>query len=59
MDVISVRIANKFKSDDDSSQADFLFPVANLWLKTGIKETANAPDVNMKNIKSGIVKAAV
>ena len=56
---IKVNRAIKFNRLDDSSQADFLLPVANLWLKTGMKDTAKAPEVKIKNIKSGIVKAAV
>lgn len=47
------------KTGQNVDQADFLLPVANLWLKTGIKVTLNAPETNMKNIKSGTVKAAV
>ena len=42
-----------------SSQADFLLPVVRRWLKTGMKVTARAPETRMKNMKSGIVKAAV
>ena len=57
--VTKVKIANRFSRLDDSSQADFLFPEANLWLNTGIKDTESAPDVKIKNIKSGIVNAAV
>ena len=59
IDTTKDKSASKFNSDDDISQADFLFPVANRWLKTGINETAKAPEVKMKNIKSGTVKAAV
>ena len=44
---------------EDNSHADFLFPEANLWLKTGINDTESAPEVKIKNMKSGIVNAAV
>ncbi len=56
---IRVKIASKFNVEDDSSQADFLLPAASLWLKTGINDTDKAPEVKIKNIKSGIVNAAV
>ena len=51
--------ARKFKTLVLSSQADYLLPLAKRWLKTGIKVTAKAPEVIMKNKKSGTVKAAV
>ena len=59
IDATRVISANKFKIEVESSHADFLLPEAKRWLKTGINETASAPDVKMKNMKSGIVKAAV
>lgn len=57
--VISVNSASKFRSDVDISHADFLLPLINLSLNTGMNETASAPEVKMKNMKSGIVNAAV
>ncbi len=55
----SVSSAIKLSKLEDNSQADFLLPDESRWLKTGIKLTASAPLVRIKNIKSGIVKAAV
>ena len=56
---IKVRMARRLSKLEDNSQADFLLPEARRWLKTGMNETASAPEVKMKNIKSGMVKAAV
>ena len=42
-----------------NSHADFLLPLARRWLNTGMKETLSAPETKMKNMKSGIVNAAV
>lgn len=42
-----------------SSQADFLLPFTYLSLKTGMKVTASAPDVRIKNMKSGTVNATL
>ncbi len=58
-DVMSVMNANRFKILVESSQADFLLPEARRWLKTGMNETASAPDVKIKKKKSGKVKANV
>lgn len=57
--MIRVARESKFRRLEESSQADFLLPVMRRWLKMGIKETERAPEVRMKNMKSGIVKAAV
>ncbi len=56
---ISVTIAKKLSKLVDSSQADFLLPVAKRWLKTGINVTLKAPETSTKYMKSGIVKATV
>ena len=57
--VIKVTTAIKFKILVESSQADFLLLSAKRWLNTGINDTLNAPETNIKNIKSGIKKATV
>ena len=61
MRTLAMRVmrARKFSRELESSQADFLLPFMRRSLNTGMKETARAPEVRMKNIKSGMVKAAV
>lgn len=47
-----------FRIDDANSQADCLLDFANLSERTGMKATPRAPVASVKNIKSGILKAA-